>query len=83
MIPTSSSSTTPTRIWSATGDYEAAIEAVEAVDAQLGRLVETLEDAGAHVLITADHGNADDMGNRGGPPHRAHVQRGSAGLRRS
>ncbi|QCC58153.1 2,3-bisphosphoglycerate-independent phosphoglycerate mutase [Natrinema thermotolerans] len=55
-----------------TGDYEAAIEAVEAVDAQLGRLVETLEAAGAHVFITADHGNADDMGTAD-DPHTAHT----------
>ncbi|WP_435552107.1 2,3-bisphosphoglycerate-independent phosphoglycerate mutase [Natrinema sp. CGMCC1.2065] len=55
-----------------TGDYEAAIEAVEAVDAQLGRLVETLEAAGAHVFITADHGNADDMGTED-DPHTAHT----------
>ncbi|QCS43523.1 2,3-bisphosphoglycerate-independent phosphoglycerate mutase [Natrinema versiforme] len=55
-----------------TGDYEAAIEAVEAVDTQLGRLVETLEDAGAHVLVTADHGNADDMGTEENP-HTAHT----------
>ncbi|SEW02573.1 2,3-bisphosphoglycerate-independent phosphoglycerate mutase [Natrinema salifodinae] len=55
-----------------TGDYEAAIEAVEAVDEQLGRLVETLEDAGAHVLVTADHGNADDMGTEE-DPHTAHT----------
>ncbi|WP_339104816.1 2,3-bisphosphoglycerate-independent phosphoglycerate mutase [Haloterrigena salinisoli] len=55
-----------------TGDYEAAIEAVEAVDAQLGRLAETLEAAGSHVLITADHGNADDMGTEA-DPHTAHT----------
>ncbi|WP_408959339.1 2,3-bisphosphoglycerate-independent phosphoglycerate mutase [Natrinema sp. 74] len=55
-----------------TGDYEAAIEAVEAVDEQLGRLVEALEAAGAHVLITADHGNADDMGTED-EPHTAHT----------
>ncbi|MDS0473890.1 2,3-bisphosphoglycerate-independent phosphoglycerate mutase [Natrinema sp. 1APR25-10V2] len=55
-----------------TGDYEAAIEAVEAVDAQLGRLTDALEDAGAHVLITADHGNADDMGTEE-DPHTAHT----------
>ncbi|AGB36310.1 2,3-bisphosphoglycerate-independent phosphoglycerate mutase [Natronococcus occultus] len=55
-----------------TGDYEAAIEAVEAVDTQLGRLVDALEDAGAHVLITADHGNADDMGTEE-DPHTAHT----------
>ena len=55
-----------------TGDFEAAVAAVEAVDAQLGRLVETLEAAGAHVLITADHGNADDMGTEA-DPHTAHT----------
>ncbi|RQG98809.1 2,3-bisphosphoglycerate-independent phosphoglycerate mutase [Natrarchaeobius oligotrophus] len=55
-----------------TGDYEAAIEAVEAVDAQLGRLLEALADAGAHVLVTADHGNADEMGTED-DPHTAHT----------
>jgi len=55
-----------------TGDYEAAIEAVEAVDTQLGRLVDALEESGAEVLITADHGNADDMGTED-DPHTAHT----------
>ena len=55
-----------------TGDYEAAITAVEAVDEQLGRLVEAIQDAGGHALITADHGNADDMGTSD-DPHTAHT----------
>ena len=55
-----------------TGDYEAAIEAVEAVDAQLGRLAEVLEAHDAHVFVTADHGNADDMGTED-DPHTAHT----------
>jgi len=55
-----------------TGDYEAAITAVETVDTQLGRLLATLEEHGAHVLITADHGNADDMGTPD-DPHTAHT----------
>ncbi|WP_436347263.1 2,3-bisphosphoglycerate-independent phosphoglycerate mutase [Natronorubrum sp. FCH18a] len=55
-----------------TGDYEAAIEAVEAVDTQLGRLTDALRTAGSHVLITADHGNADDMGTEE-DPHTAHT----------
>ncbi|THE66792.1 2,3-bisphosphoglycerate-independent phosphoglycerate mutase [Salinadaptatus halalkaliphilus] len=55
-----------------TGDYEAAIAAVEAVDEQLGRLVAALEDAGAHVFVTADHGNADEMGTED-DPHTAHT----------
>ncbi len=55
-----------------TGDFEAAVAAVEAVDEQLGRLVEAMGAAGAHVLVTADHGNADDMGTPESP-HTAHT----------
>jgi 2,3-bisphosphoglycerate-independent phosphoglycerate mutase len=55
-----------------TGDLDAAITAVEAVDTQLGRLVEALEAAGAHVLVIADHGNADDMGTAE-DPYTAHT----------
>ncbi|WP_458188006.1 2,3-bisphosphoglycerate-independent phosphoglycerate mutase [Haladaptatus sp. NG-WS-4] len=55
-----------------TGDFDAAVAAVEAVDEQLGRLVETLQKHGAHVFITADHGNADDMGTPENP-HTAHT----------
>jgi 2,3-bisphosphoglycerate-independent phosphoglycerate mutase len=55
-----------------TGDYEAAITAVETVDEQLGRLLSALDEAGAHVIVTADHGNADDMGTDD-DPHTAHT----------
>ncbi len=55
-----------------TGDFGAAVAAVEVVDSQLGRLVEAVEAAGGHVLITADHGNADDMGTPD-EPHTAHT----------
>ena len=55
-----------------TGEYEAAIQAVEAVDEQLGRLVDAIQGAGGHVLICADHGNADDMGTVD-DPHTAHT----------
>ncbi|WP_254823179.1 2,3-bisphosphoglycerate-independent phosphoglycerate mutase [Haloglomus halophilum] len=55
-----------------TGDFDAAVAAVEAVDEQLGRLVAACHDAGAHVLVTADHGNADDMGTEA-DPHTAHT----------
>jgi 2,3-bisphosphoglycerate-independent phosphoglycerate mutase len=55
-----------------TGDFEAAVAAVEAVDGQLGRLVAAIDAAGAHVLLTADHGNADDMGTPESP-HTAHT----------
>ena len=55
-----------------TGDFGAAVDAVETVDAELGRLAEAVRDAGAHLLVTADHGNADDMGTPE-EPHTAHT----------
>jgi 2,3-bisphosphoglycerate-independent phosphoglycerate mutase len=55
-----------------TGDFDAAVAAVEAVDEQLDRLVAACHNAGAHVLVTADHGNADDMGTPD-DPHTAHT----------
>jgi len=55
-----------------TGDFEAAVAAVEATDRELGRLLDALGDAGVHVLVTADHGNADDMGTPE-DPHTAHT----------
>jgi len=55
-----------------TGDFDAAVEAVEAVDAQLDRLLDAVADAGGHAVVTADHGNADDMGTLE-DPHTAHT----------
>ncbi|MFP4626813.1 MAG: 2,3-bisphosphoglycerate-independent phosphoglycerate mutase [Natronomonas sp.] len=55
-----------------TGDFDAAVAAVEAVDRQLGRLAATVREAGGHLLVTADHGNADDMGTPA-DPHTAHT----------
>lgn len=55
-----------------TGDFEAAVEAVETVDTQLSRLLEAVADAGGHAVVTADHGNADDMGTPENP-HTAHT----------
>ncbi|MDX8398222.1 MAG: 2,3-bisphosphoglycerate-independent phosphoglycerate mutase [Mariprofundaceae bacterium] len=43
------------------GSIEPAIAAVEAVDAAVGRIVEALEKVGGCALITADHGNAEEM----------------------
>ncbi len=55
-----------------TGDFEAAIQAVETVDAELGRLGAAIHDASGHLLVTADHGNAEDMGTPE-RPHTAHT----------
>lgn len=46
-----------------TGVLNAAIEAVETVDACLGRIVDKVLSKGGSLLITADHGNAEEMKN--------------------
>jgi 2,3-bisphosphoglycerate-independent phosphoglycerate mutase len=55
-----------------TGDIPAAVRAVEAVDAQLRRIVEAVHASGGACLITADHGNADHMLEPDGSPNTAH-----------
>lgn len=47
-----------------TGDFAATVKAMEAVDEGLTRLVEAVDSVGGVLLITADHGNADDMVQR-------------------
>ncbi|MCP4841487.1 MAG: 2,3-bisphosphoglycerate-independent phosphoglycerate mutase, partial [Halieaceae bacterium] len=44
-----------------TGVYEAAIKAVETLDTCLGRVERALHEAGGQALITADHGNCEQM----------------------
>ena len=44
-----------------TGIYQAVICSMEAMDIQLGRIAKAVEDAGAVMILTADHGNSDDM----------------------
>lgn len=44
-----------------TGNFRAATLAIEAVDLQLDRLLKAVDAAGGVALITADHGNADEM----------------------
>ena len=57
-----------------TGDIAAASKAVEAVDACLGRLADAVEAAGGVMLVTADHGNAEQMRDpETGEPHTAHT----------
>lgn len=57
-----------------TGDLAAAIKAVEAVDTCLGRIVTAVNKAGGVLVVTADHGNADQMVDpMTGQPHTAHT----------
>lgn len=44
-----------------TGSFQAAKTAVEAVDTQLGRLLEAVRSVGGVAIVTADHGNAEMM----------------------
>ena len=44
-----------------TGDFDAAVKAVEAIDKCLEKIVAACEAAGAELLITADHGNVEQM----------------------
>jgi 2,3-bisphosphoglycerate-independent phosphoglycerate mutase len=56
-----------------TGVETAAIKAVETVDACAGRVVARILDLGGAVLITADHGNAEQMQDENGEPFTAHT----------
>ena len=57
-----------------TGDLGAAIRAVEAVDASLGRLEQAVRRRGGVMLVTADHGNCELMRDPDtGGPHTAHT----------
>jgi 2,3-bisphosphoglycerate-independent phosphoglycerate mutase len=44
-----------------TGIYQAVVCSMEAMDLQLGRLLKAVDEAGGILVITADHGNSDDM----------------------
>ncbi len=57
-----------------TGIFDAAVKACEAVDTAVGRIVEALKEVGGECLITADHGNAEQMMNEEtGQVHTAHT----------
>jgi len=57
-----------------TGNFAAAVKAVEAVDVCIGRAVEAMRSTGGEVLITADHGNAEMMLDAiNHQPHTAHT----------
>jgi 2,3-bisphosphoglycerate-independent phosphoglycerate mutase len=56
-----------------TGKLDAAIEAVRVVDGCLERVVNAVLDQGGAVLLTADHGNLEQMFDDKGGPHTAHT----------
>lgn len=57
-----------------TGVYDAAVEAIGDTDKAVGIVYEACQEAGYILLITADHGNAEQMLNpENGDPHTAHT----------
>ena len=56
-----------------TGVLSAAITAMETVDGCVDRVVEAVLAAGGAALITADHGNCEQMDDGNGTPHTAHT----------
>lgn len=57
-----------------TGNFAAAVKACEAVDSCIGKIVEALEEVDGECLITADHGNAEQMIDPStGVEHTAHT----------
>ena len=56
-----------------TGVFDAAKKAVEAVDTCVGRMVDAILKMDGKALLTADHGNADQMYEADGSPFTAHT----------
>ena len=57
-----------------TGNFDAAVQACETLDRCLGRLRSAIEQVGGEMLITADHGNVEQMrDNATGQAHTAHT----------
>lgn len=56
------------------GNYDAAVQAVEVLDSCLGRVWSALKDVGGEMIVTADHGNAELMlDEESGQAHTAHT----------
>ena len=60
-----------------TGDFAATVEAIETLDSCLARISSVCKSYGMEILITADHGNAEQMSDQkegaGSQPHTAHT----------
>lgn len=57
-----------------TGNFDAAVKAVETLDSCLGQVWQALQQVGGEMIVTADHGNAERMVNHEtGQAHTAHT----------
>jgi 2,3-bisphosphoglycerate-independent phosphoglycerate mutase len=57
-----------------TGNYEAAIKAIEALDVVIKRLMDKCTQEKVTMLVTADHGNSDQMAYENGDIHTSHTE---------
>ena len=55
------------------GIESAAIQAVEAIDAALGRITAAIRESGGEMLVSADHGNIEQMVDEQGIAHTQHT----------
>lgn len=56
------------------GDFDAVVKAIEAVDACLGQVADAIQSVGGEAIITADHGNAEQLSDpQTGQPHTSHT----------
>ncbi len=56
-----------------TGNYEAAVRAMETLDQCMSQVIGAAQAEGVHVLLTADHGNAEEMCDSQGRIHTQHT----------
>jgi 2,3-bisphosphoglycerate-independent phosphoglycerate mutase len=56
-----------------TGNYPAAVKALDVLDTCLGKIIDWIENHKAFAVLTADHGNCEMMQDKNGMPMTAHT----------
>ncbi|MBQ8615105.1 MAG: 2,3-bisphosphoglycerate-independent phosphoglycerate mutase [Clostridia bacterium] len=56
-----------------TGNYDAVVKSLECLDKCVDKVLKTAEKHGYFVLVTADHGNSEEMKNKNGEPNTTHT----------
>ena len=56
-----------------TGNFEATVKAIEAVDENIGRIMQATIDTNSILLVIADHGNAEEMLDKNGVSKTSHT----------
>ncbi len=56
-----------------TGNYEATVKSMEAVDENIGRIMKVVDETNSILLVIADHGNAEEMLDEKGNVKTAHT----------